>query len=195
MNPGTASGALDTTKPLEGTSAPGIDRLIASSDELLANLSRITGRIDSDLDVAGLSDSIERTLSDLRSMTADVRKIARGTERPLAEAIGGVRSASDEMKRFVRSNEPAMTRAMDGVHDASGRLAALVDSLSALSAVIDTLSTRLESGEGTFAKFVRSGELYDELRHTNASIDSFTMDFKRNPGKYTKDIHLKLRLF
>ena len=104
-------------------------------------------------------------------MTADVWKIAHGTEKPLAEAIGGVRSASDEMKRFVRSNEPAMTRAMDGVHGASGRLAALVDSLSALSAVIDTLST-VSNPARECPRNSSVRELYDELRHTNASIDS-----------------------
>ncbi len=195
VNPGMAQGTLDTVKPVDGTVAPGIDRVIASTNELVRNLSRITDRIDGDLDVAELSDSIERTLADLRRMSDDVRRVARGTEKPLAGAIEGVKSASDEMRRFIRTNEPAISKAVDGVYDASGRLSAMIDSLSTLSAVIDTLSTRLESGEGTFAKFVRSGELYDDLRHTNASIDSFVSDFTRNPGKYTKDIHMKLRLF
>ncbi len=195
VNPGIATGLLDVRKPVDGTVAPGIDRLIASTGEILGNLTRITERIDHDLDVAGLADSMEKTLAELRMMSDDVRRLARGTEKPLAGAIDGVRSASDELRRFVQTNEPAVARAVNGVHDASGKLTALVDSLSALGAVIDTLSTRLEKGEGTFAKFVRSGEIYEELRHTNASIDSFVIDFKRDPGKYTKDIHLKLRLF
>jgi len=195
VTPGSIDGPLDLSRPLAGTVTPGIDRVITSTDELVRNLTRLTERFDTELDIKRITDSMENTLAELRRMSGDVRAVTRETKKPLAEALSGVRSASDEMRRFVRTNESGVSQAVNGITDTSERLSSMVDSLSALSAVIDTLSTRLEKGEGTFAKFVRSGELYDELRHTNASIDSFVNDFRKNHGKYTKDMHLKLRLF
>ena len=70
-----------------------------------------------------------------------------------------------------------------------------MENIESFSTVFDTLSVYMESDKGTLAKLIKTDELYEELRRTNASIDSFITDFKRNPGKYTKNMKFKIRLF
>jgi hypothetical protein len=74
-------------------------------------------------------------------------------------------------------------------------MSAFLDDLNSLSNVIDTVSVYMGSDKGTFVRLLKYDELYNELRQTNANIDSFVTDFKRNPGKYTKDMKIKVRLF
>ena len=105
------------------------------------------------------------------------------------------RIASQEFKQLIRKNSENLSSAFDSFQHISEKLSSAIDKLDNMSTVVDTLSVYMESGEGTFAKLVKSDDLYNELRTTNAHLDSFITDFRLNPGKYTRDMNFKIRLF
>ena len=121
--------------------------------------------------------------------------LAQDNREPLKKSIGNLEEVSQEMKAFIRDNNSKFVDAIESFQKTTVKIYDALDDLKNLSTVIDTLSTYMETGEGSLARLIKSDELYEEIRKTNASIDSFVVDFKRNPGKYTKDMNFKIRLF
>ena len=99
------------------------------------------------------------------------------------------------MQQFIRKNDENFENVLKSFKKTSEKISLTLDSIENVSTVIDTMSAYMKENEGTLGKLVKSDELYKELRRTNASIDSFITDFRLNPGKYTKDMKFKVRLF
>ena len=195
VNPGKEPGTLDANRVHTGSRSPGLDRLFTEAQNLVSGLAIIIGHIDSDLDIARLSESLDETLEKVRETAAAYRLLAQDAREPLTRALERVGAASDDVSSFISDNRNTAERSLESVRNTSERMAALIDSLNSVSAVINTIAVRIESGDGAFAKLVKSDSLYEELRHTNAAVDSFITDFRRNPGNYTRDMKFKVRLF
>lgn len=195
VEPGKEPGTLDMSKVHTGSRSPGLDHLFSEAQDLVGGLVRIVERVDSDLDVAKLSESLEETLLKVRETAAAYRSLAQDAREPLSSTLERMGAASDGVSGFIRDNGNTAARAFESVGNTSERLSALIDSLSSVRAVIDTISARIKSGDGSFAKLIKSDSLYEELRHTSAAMDSFITDFRLNPGKYTRDMKFKVRLF
>jgi len=99
------------------------------------------------------------------------------------------------LKNFIVKNDNKFDQTIESFQQTSVQMSTFIDNMQKLSTVVDTISVYMNSGEGTFARLLKYDDLYEEIRQTNANIDSFVVDFKRNPGKYTKDMKFKLRLF
>lgn len=195
IDPGTARGALDTAAVQKGAAGAGIDDLIADAEQVLAGLKNITAEADSGLDIARLAGSFEETMVKVRQLTAVYKSIAEDNRTALERTLNNVEATSTDIRRFIDSNNTTVAQAIESFRRTSDRLSELVDSLRPFATVGDTLAASLTTGTGTFARFIRSGDLHEELRHTNAAIDSFITDFRENPGKYTRDMKFKVRLF
>jgi phospholipid/cholesterol/gamma-HCH transport system substrate-binding protein len=195
VEPGFRSGTLDTSTVLTGSQAAGLNRLFDEAQTLVGHLSAVVARVDSGFDAAKLSASLDQTLRKVSETASAYRTLAGEVRGPLAGAIGKVGAASDSVSGFVRDRGGDAARSLESVRVASDRLTALVDSLGSASRSISSITARIDSGGGSLAKLVRSDSLYEELRHTNAAVDSFITDFRRDPGKFTKDMKFRVRLF
>ncbi len=195
INPGNASDELDSSIVHMGTESSGLDDLITRADEVIQKLSRISTKIDDDLDIMKLTQSFEQTFKNMQQAIAIYEDIAQEIREPLKKSISGLDESAQELKHFIRSSDDRFGIAIESFKRTSDKISHALDTIENLSTVVDTLSAYMVSGEGTLGKLVKSGELYEELRQTNASIDSFITDFRLNPGKYTKDMQFKIRLF
>ncbi len=195
INPGNASDELDSSIIHRGTESSGLDDLITRADEVIQKLSRISGKIANDLDIMKLTQSFEQTFNKIQQAIAIYEDIAQENREPLKKSISGLDESAQELKHFIRNSDDRFGVALESFKRTSDKISHALDTIENLSTVVDTLSAYMVSGEGTLGKLVKSGELYEELRQTNASIDSFITDFRLNPGKYTKDMKFKIRLF
>jgi len=195
IEPGTSPDEIDPGVVLQGEERSGIGDLIAEADSILKNLNRIAEKLDSGLDLAKLSSSFEETLEKMRGAAAVYESLARENREPLKKSIADLEASTGDLRRFIRDNDVRFEEAIDSFRRTSDKIAGALDNMENLYTVVDTLSAYMESGEGTLGRLLKSDDLYEELRRTNANIDSFVTDFKRNPGKYTKDMKFKIRLF
>ena len=195
IEPGAAPGEIDPDIIHEGVASADLGVLIATAGSILDRLESITARIDDNLDLAALAAGFDSTLGRFNSAIDLYAQLAHDTREPLDRTLDNLETASEGMQRFVTGNDDRLAEAIDSFRTTSDRMSALLDGVQGLPAVVDTLSHYVTSGEGTLGRLVKTDELYEELRRTNAAIDSFVVDFKRDPGKYTKDMNFKIRLF
>ena len=195
LKPGSVPPELDPTLVHHGVDTTGLNDLITSAEKVINRLNTIGERLENDLDVAGIVGSFENTMEKIEEALDIYRKLAEENREPLRKSVAGLSASADDLSSFIRDTNPKFQETLDSFQNTSDKLSVALDSLEGFSTVVDTLSAYVESGDGTFGKLLKSGDLYEELRQTNANIDSFISDFKKNPGKYTKDMQFKVRLF
>ena len=193
--PGKESGELNPDKIHKGTRGADIGTLMSQADSILRKLSNISEKIDNDLDITKLSNDFGQTLYKLQNAIDIYEQMAIENKEPLKKSIKNLEVSTTEMKNFITQNDDKFEQAIESFQKTSDKMASFIEDMHNLSTVVDTIAVYMNSGEGTLARLLKYDDLYEELRHTNANIDSFITDFKRNPGKYTKDMKFKVRLF
>ena len=195
IEPGIEPGEIDPDIIHMGREESGLTSLITEAGGIMQRLDSISEKIDNNLDIAKLAGDLEATLAGFREAIDAYRELAENTRDPLNSSLRNLESSSEDLKKFIDSNDDRISETIESLEQTSSRLSAFIDDMGALPAVIDTVAAYMENGDGTLARLVKSDELYEELRQTNAHIDSFIIDFKKNPGKYTEDMNFKVRLF
>jgi len=193
--PGKESGEINPDVILKGIDGADMNSLISNASEILQKLNSISGKIDNDLDIAKLSNDFKQTLDKFQKAITAYEKLALENKDPLKKSIKNFEASTHQLKNIIERNDNKLEQTIGSFQQTSDRLSIFIDDMQNLSSVVDTISTYMDSGEGTFARLIKYDELYEEIRQTNANIDSFIMDFKRDPGKYTKDMKFKIRLF
>lgn len=151
-------------------------------------------------------DAIAQLAQDLRDLTHDLNR-----DGQLQQVVRNFSATSEELRALVTENRAALNRTVQNFSDASqtakslttGREAQLrqaLDDFSAaaekmdrlsgrldsLRAVVQSLATRVNSGEGTLGRLVNDERLYDDLSGSVASLRLLIEDIKKNPKKYFK---------
>jgi phospholipid/cholesterol/gamma-HCH transport system substrate-binding protein len=193
--PGSEPGQIDLKAVQHGVVQPDIGMLVQRAGAILVRIESIAADIDTSLDVRQLAVQFDSTLQNFNKAITLYSNLAHDTRDPLKQSLANLNETSNGLKTFVDDNGEKLTLAISSFQKTADRFSTLIDGLRALPSTVDTLSYYIESDEGTFSRLLRSGDLYEELRQTNAAIDSFVVDFKQNPGKYTKQMQFKVRLF
>jgi len=192
---GTGAGFIDPNQTQAGTESFDLTDLFDGARKVIEKLDLISTKIENDLDLKKLTDSFEQTFNKMREAIEIYEKIAQENSVPLKRSLNSFKETTIEIREFINRNDKRLGNAMKSFERTSEKIYSALETVENLSTVADTLSAYIESGDGTFAKLIKQDVLYEELRQTNASLDSLISDFKRDPGKYTKDMKFKIRLF
>jgi len=195
VEPGSRKPEIEIGGPHIGTDSTDLTDLITGGKNIIRKLDSITTKLDEDLDFARLSLLLEFTLKKIQEVVDVYEEIAVENRDPLRKSISSVEASAAELNRLVSENGRRLEETLTSFRRTSEKISATLDDIERIGGIVDTLAVYMESGDGTLAKLVKSDELYEELRRTNASIDSFITDFRKDPGKYTKDMKFKIRLF
>ncbi|MFC1539449.1 MlaD family protein [Candidatus Latescibacterota bacterium] len=193
--PGKEIGNLEPDIIHIGVEGTDINSLISDAGVILGQLNSISTKIDKNLDIANLSNDFKQTLEKFQNAIAVYENLAAENREPLKNALQNIEESSKEIKKFIVKNDSKFDLTIESFQQTSEKMSAFIEDMNALPAVMDTISEYMSTNEGTFVRLLKYDDLYEEIRRTNADIDSFVIDFKRDPGKYTKDMKFKLRLF
>lgn len=161
--------------------------------------SGMMGEISSNI-LPGVSDIIPKVDTLLTSINTLVSNPA------LASTLNKLESASASLQSTMASINAAVTRLPDAMEDITSITASIkeisedmtalsstlanapVDStlnnLNRISSDLADLTVKLKSADSTLGKVLNDSELYDNLTHVTASLDSLFADIKKNPKRY-----------
>lgn len=172
--PGSAvKGLLDDTESLGQMGQDVLNRVT----ELLSpkNLENITGSADGlNTLLAELSDLLQSEGENLKETISSLNRAADG----LAEVAG------PELREDLESTMESVASTMASADSAMGRLNATSVSVEAAVASLQTILTRIESGEGTLGRLWASDSLHTSLLTTAESVRLLLDDLRENPGRY-----------
>lgn len=179
--PEARSYAAGDTVPA-GVSPAGVAQLTAKGDTVATTAVALTRSIQAQLvDSGGLRD-IRQTLARTNALVAQLSTIAAAQNVELARTQASVRQALSGV------NPQKIDSTLSNAQAASASAAALADSLKLTTSRLNATLALVQSGQGSAGKLLTDSLLYTDVRRLVTRIDSLTLDFQRNPGRYTKGI-------
>jgi phospholipid/cholesterol/gamma-HCH transport system substrate-binding protein len=172
--------AGDTVPP--GTPAAGIAQLTAKGDTVATQAVALSGALRAELvDSGGLRD-VRRTLAQTNLLVAQLGRIAAEQNRELSRTQASLRRA------LAGIDSSKVDSTLANVRAASANASALTDSLKLTASRLNATLGAVQRGDGTAGKLLSDTALYGDVRKLVARIDTLTLDFQRNPGRYTRGV-------
>lgn len=163
VNPGSSPEPLDPSSLPDGLRSPGLIETTVK----LGNLAQEAGEL------------LERLKRDLATPE---------NVRSLGQAVRNINQATAQMSRMVSENRAALKETVHDVNQLISpnkeKLDSTIQHLSRASAALDSISYKINTGQGTAGKLVNDKELYEDVKKTNKELQALIADIKANPKKY-----------
>lgn len=206
---GIAAAAEGAGDRWPGTDLPGIGELTAEASRIATDVGLITSRVEGAIDSSVIAH-LQQTVADLREMADRLNEFARTeastlgrittrastvTEH-LGDASASLRNTlsrldtatgNGTLQDIMTSTRGASANIRDATADVKELTAAMRENRETLVRVLqglDTLMTRLQSGQGTLALLSSDSTLYRETTATVQELRSLLADIRLNPRKY-----------
>jgi phospholipid/cholesterol/gamma-HCH transport system substrate-binding protein len=189
LDPGSAPGRYDPSKPIPGQFQSGVPEVIAGAGALLTEATELSSRLNEMLDALDPA-TMERTSKNIERATSRLTQTIDQNQADLRQAILNFTVASKEMRAIAETNAQPLSKSIQDFGTASERLTALAEKLSVTADALQRVVDRVDKGEGTLGKTLADPKLYDELRETLRNTNDLVKDMKAHPGRY-----IRLRLF
>ncbi|MFQ5906040.1 MAG: MlaD family protein [bacterium] len=159
VRPGTSSVALDLEQPGSGepSSAFALNKVADLSQSLDELVSILKENLFTDTALASTRQAFEN----LNVLTKELTDLLLRNRKDLTAGVKAFRSASSKLDSILGSEEFSRTIAR-----------------------LDTLSEKLNSGEGSMGRLLNDPAVYDEMKGTLKAAKELLEDIKANPRKY-----------
>ncbi|MEQ1833605.1 MAG: MlaD family protein [Candidatus Eisenbacteria bacterium] len=134
--------------------------------------------------------SLDRTLQNFRSTSEELKLAVSENRAMLNETMRNLNSASRTAKALTTDREAQFKRTIDSFERSAVGMERLTTRLDSLRAVLQSVSGKVDRGDGSLGKLVNDPKLYDDAKESVASLKALIDDIKKNPKKY-----INLRIF
>jgi phospholipid/cholesterol/gamma-HCH transport system substrate-binding protein len=155
-------------------SKEGVAQSLQDVQLMIRNLEESTSSLNNLLSSPG--SSFNRTLNNVSSITYNLKE----NNQHLSNIMANVDTITSDL---------AKAKLDETIQNANNTLTTLDRRLSEAEQTIASLNAtlaRLEDGEGTMGKLLKSEELYDNLNRTVQNLDFLLQDVRLNPDRYIK---------
>ena len=183
LEPGSAPGRFDHSKPIPGRFQSGVPEVISGAGDLLVETTELSSRLNLMLDAIDPA-TVERASRNFEKATAGLSQTLDQNRADLREAIVDFKIAARELRTIASDNSGGVSSSIKDFGEASRKLAALSDQLSSTAVSLDRVVNRLDKGEGALGKAIQDSTLYVELKETLRNTNQLVKDIQKNPKKY-----------
>jgi phospholipid/cholesterol/gamma-HCH transport system substrate-binding protein len=152
---------------------------IGAVTELTAKLATLVSATDKSGDLGATMKNVRVTSEELRSTMTD-------SHRSLRTTLDNFAAASKTAKGLTTDREAQLSKAIGDFASAAEKLDRLSGRLDSLSAVMHSVTAKVDRGDGTLGRLVNDRKLYGDLAATVDSLRALVSDVKRNPKRYFK---------
>jgi phospholipid/cholesterol/gamma-HCH transport system substrate-binding protein len=184
FDPGTAAEPLPAGQVIPGEQDKGFtDMGLELGDQAKATLAGVQ-------EVANqqLADDLHNTLSSIQRLADTYSNTRTGPSAELTSALQSLEQLSTRLDSTL--GDPAIGRTIAQTESLTVRFNQLADQLAGTGSRIDSLLSKVNSGQGTAGKVVNDSTLYVNLRDLSASLKAFVDDLRKNPGKISVQVKL-----
>ncbi|HYQ96664.1 MAG TPA: MlaD family protein [Candidatus Eisenbacteria bacterium] len=185
LDPGSAPGRLDASKPIPGHFQSGVPEVISGAGELITEATELSSRLNEFLDAVDPA-TMQRASKNLEKMSANLSNAVERNQEDLRQAILDFRSAAHQIKTIASTNSDQVTTSIRDFGTASQRLTTLSEQLSVTAVSLHRVVERIDNQQGSLGKAIADSSLYTELKETLRNTNDLVKDIKKNPKRYLK---------
>ena len=185
LDPGTAPGRFDMSKPIPGRFQSGVPEVISGAGDLITQATELSSRLNEFLDAVDPA-TMERASKNLEKMSASLSTAVDRNQEDLRQAVLDFKDAAHQIKTIASTNSEQVSTSIRDFGTASRRLTELSDKLTVTAESIQRVVGRIDNQQGSVGKAIADSTLYDELRETLRNTNDLVRDIKKNPKRYIK---------
>jgi phospholipid/cholesterol/gamma-HCH transport system substrate-binding protein len=178
--------------PAQGSS---LDQLTAQAPALASKADSVLTGANTTLD--GLNRQLRdpgsdfrRALASLRGMSGNLEEITEAEKETIRTLLQNLEGVSSDLKAFTGENGDSLDVAVRRLNRSLDRLNRSLASFERTSATLDTITTKLNDGEGTAGRLVNDPGLYLKMDSVATRTNDLLLDFQENPSRYLEDMTL-----
>lgn len=183
IRPGTSSNFLKDGDTLQGKSVSDFSDLTGSAEGLMLQAEELLGNIkiafENIFDAQGQAD-LKETLAHLRSLSATLNN----NSGHIAKTLMNIDSLSTNLSEILSARRGEVESSIKNFSEASNRLEGLTSKMDKSMTSVQSLLAKIENEEGSVGKVIAKDDLYNDLRHLTAELDTLVQDLKKRPQKY-----------
>jgi phospholipid/cholesterol/gamma-HCH transport system substrate-binding protein len=188
-NPPLTAGAV-LQPPPEGTVFDRLtDRapvLASKADSVLTNTNATMAQLSQEL--RSPESDLRRTLVSLRGLSGDLEEITATEKENIRQLVQNLEGVSGNLESLTSDDSLGVT--VRRLNQSLDRLNRSLASFEKTSATLDTITTKLNRGDGTAGRLVNDPGLYLKMDSAAARTNRILEDFQQNPGRYLDDMTL-----
>lgn len=178
--------------PPEGTV---LDRLTDRAPALAAQVDTLLTTTNATMGTFGQqlqdpSSDLRKTLASLRQISGDLGEVTTAEKESIRQLLQNLQAISSNLRTFTGENGDSLDLAVQRLNQSLERLNRSLASFEQTSATLDTLTTKLNEGDGTAGRLVNDPGLYTKLDSAAARTNRILLDFQKNPNRYLEDMTL-----
>jgi phospholipid/cholesterol/gamma-HCH transport system substrate-binding protein len=139
-------------------------------------------------DIQTVLKSADEILTDQegKELVKDALANADSASRDLKKATSDLVVMASELREFVNANKDPAGETIVAMEDAVTGFTEVTDELKSVSASLDSIVTRVESGQGSLGKLVNEDEAHDEFLAAVKEVRALVEEIRNNPKSFIK---------
>jgi len=180
---GTPYAATDT---IPGIYEKGIPEVMAGVGGTIDAISELATQLKALADALDKNGNLTQTLTNLHDTSEELKAAVVENRAQLRLTIANFNASSRTVKSLTTDREAELRKALDSFERSAAGLERLTLRLDSLRATLQSVSGKVDRGDGSLGKLVNDPRLYDEARQTVTELKALLADIKANPKKYVQ---------
>jgi phospholipid/cholesterol/gamma-HCH transport system substrate-binding protein len=180
----TSGHAYTERDTLQGVFELGMGEVMASIGGSMDALNRMVDRLDAFSKMFAANGELAQTLHNFRDTSRELQATVRENRAALRATLDNFAASSKSVKSLTSDREAQLRGAMDHFSSAAERLDRLSARLDSLRGSLQSVSAKLDRGDGTLGKLVNDDKLYTDVNSSVQSLKELIEDIKKHPKKY-----------
>lgn len=121
--------------------------------------------------------SIQRTVNNVDSITTDIRDVVSNRKGDMDNTLYRMNNITTRLDNLLKKNEQELDTTIKNLERTTSGFEETVEN-------INSITRKIDQGQGTIGKLVNDPALYDELLATTRDARVLVNDFQQKPTKY-----------
>jgi phospholipid/cholesterol/gamma-HCH transport system substrate-binding protein len=183
---GTPYGVRDT---IPGIYELGVPEVMAQMGGTVEAITSLATQLKELADVLERSGSLDKTLSNFHETSVQLRKAVTENRAMLDETLQNLNAVSRSAKSLTAGREEQLRHTLDSFERSAAGMERLTVRLDSLRGSLQSVSGKIDRGDGSLGRLVNDPKLYDDAKESVAALKALIADIKKHPKKY---IHLSV---
>lgn len=182
----TTGGVYGKDEIIPGVYELGVPEVMASMGGAVDNVNRITTQLSRIADAMDKNGDLAGAVRNFRETSEDLKAAVQENRVALRQTIADFSAVSKTARRLTTDRETQLRQTLDNFSQAAENLNHVAVRLDSLRGSLQTITSRVEHGQGTLGKLVNDDHVYRDLNASILSLRLLIEDIKANPKKYLK---------
>jgi phospholipid/cholesterol/gamma-HCH transport system substrate-binding protein len=172
------------TDTIPGIYEKGIPEVMAGVGGTIDAITQLAAQLQALANALDKNGNLTQTLTNLHDTSEELKAAVVENRAQLRLTIANFNATSKTVKSLTTDREAELRKALDSFERSAVGLERLTLRLDSLRATLQSVSGKVDRGDGSLGKLVNDPRLYDDARQTVVELKALIADIKANPKKY-----------